>query len=264
VLQTIWYKFFIFIAKMSTTETDQPVGVTLEEVAGFYLFTLNEKVVYRCMVAASEDLSRTPKQRRNSLGSAVKKLRKVIEERMPEAEKLELEANKQAAANLKQKEKEQRDNRALSLCTPKQKESYDVSRAGATDPAKTRAEKAKCAQSAADKLSRIVAKQVEKDKRATMTAEELEEYNNNPERVAKNTHTALVAHARAETETAMLLAGDADTIARKEEKARRQQEYNAKCTEKEAALRRAGDPDALARQAAKNEVERKRYAAERQ
>ena len=113
---------------MSTTETDQPIGGTLEEVAGFYLFTPKEKVVYRSWVAASKNESLTLAKQRQHLGNAVAKLRKVIKERMPAAEKLELEANKQAAANLEQKEKDQRDNRALSRCTPEQKESYDVSR----------------------------------------------------------------------------------------------------------------------------------------
>jgi hypothetical protein len=109
---------------MSTTETDQPIGGTPEEVPGFYLFTLSERAVYLEWVAASKDISLPAKKRANYRSHAARKLKKVIEQRMPIAEKLVLEANTQAAANLKHEENRQMDEYALSLCTPKQREVY--------------------------------------------------------------------------------------------------------------------------------------------
>jgi hypothetical protein len=86
----------------SEPETDQP---TLEELAGLYLFTPDELSVYLDLKAASKDMSLTKKERRIKRGHAVRKLRIVIEKRMPLTEKLVLEANKQAETDRKMTEK---------------------------------------------------------------------------------------------------------------------------------------------------------------
>jgi hypothetical protein len=213
----------------SEPETDQQ---TLEEIAGLYLFTPDERAVYLDWKADSKDMSRSPNQRRNKRKNAVAKLRKVIDKRMPNTEKLVLEANKQAETDRKHQENIQLVENALSIATPKQREDYDNLLADATDPEKTPAQQKNSADTAMRKLKDIIAKQAEKEKRTAMAPEELAMYENDPERVAA-----------------------------KAEKTRLQNEASAKHTEKEAALRRAGDPDALARQAAHNETKRKRVAA---
>jgi hypothetical protein len=53
------------------------------------------------------------------------------------AKKLVLEANIRTAMDCKHEEKRQRDNYALSLFTPTQREGFDTLLAGAVDPKKT-------------------------------------------------------------------------------------------------------------------------------
>jgi hypothetical protein len=231
------------------TEEDQP---TLEEIAGLYLFTPDELSVYLDWKAASKNESLSKKQRNRKRSNAVEKLRNVIDKRMPMDEKLVLEANIQAETDRKSQEKIQLIEKALPLCTPKQREDYDALLAGATDPINPPAKQQRCADGAKQKLRNIVAKQAEKEKRAAMTTEELAIYENDPKRVAAKAHPA--RNHRAENtkhtkkEAALRLAGDKDAIARQH-------------TKKEAALRLAGDKDAIARQAARNEAQRKRMAA---
>jgi hypothetical protein len=216
----------------SEPETDQQ---TLEEIAGLYLFKPNERVKYLDWKTASKNMSLTKKERGLKRDSAVRKLRNVIKKRMPNTEKLVLEAKIQAEADRKHQEKIQLVEKALSIATPKERESYDNYLVGATDPKKTRVQQQSCADNAMEKLRLIIARHAEEEKRAAMTPEELEDYDNDPERVAA-----------------------------KAEKARNHQEANAKHTKKEAALCIAGDPDALARRAAHNEAQRKWQAATNQ
>jgi hypothetical protein len=279
----------------SEPETDQP---TLEEIAGLYLFTPNERAVYFGMKADSKDMSRTKKEQNIKRGRAVVKLRNVIDKRMPNTEKLVLEANKQAETDRKYQENIQFIEKALSIATPKQREIYDTLLAGATDPEKTPTQQKNCAKNAMGTLRRIVAKQDEEEKRATMTPEELAMYENEPERVAAKAHTARIqkeadtkraenqavlcdagdpdalaakAHKarlhkesktkRAENQAVLCDAGDPDALAAKAHTARIHKEGDAKRAEKEATLCNAGDVDALARRAATNEAERKRKVA---
>jgi hypothetical protein len=213
----------------SEPETDQP---TLEELAGLYLFTPKQRAVYLDWKEAGKDMSRTTKQRRRKLDNAVAKLRKVIDKRMPNTEKLVLEANKQAGRDHKHQEKIQFIEKALSIATPEERESYDALLAGATDPEKTPAQQQNRASHAMEKLKLIVAKHAEKEKRTAMTTEELAMYDNDPERVAANA-----------------------------EKTRYNQQCGATFRENQAVLLLAGDVDALARRAAENEASRKRSAA---
>jgi hypothetical protein len=207
----------------------------MDEVAGLYLFKPEERAKYLEWIAASKDKLLTNKKQNQHRADAVKKLRNVIEQRMPMTEKLVLETNKQATVYCMYQEKIQFIEKVLSIATPKERESYDTYLAGATDPEKTPAQQKNSANNAMKKLKDIVAKQAEKEKRADMTTEELAMYDKDPERVAA-----------------------------KAEKDRRDQAYSVKYNEKEAALRLAGDPDALARQAAENEAQRKRRAATNQ
>jgi hypothetical protein len=216
----------------SEPETDQQ---TLEEIAGLYLFTPDERAVYLDWKEAGKDMSLTPNQRRSKRNHAVAKLRKVIDKRMSNTEKLVLKAKIQAEADRKHQEKIQFIEKALSLCTPTQRESYDAFLAGSVDPKNSDVQQKQCAKTARDKLKDIIEKQAEKEKWVAMTPEELVIYDNEPERVAA-----------------------------KAEKVRNHQEADAKHREKEAALRRAGDTDALARRAARYEEQRKRRAAARQ
>jgi hypothetical protein len=213
-----------------------PDGVVIPEAEvdtpGLYLFNQKELVVYLDMKEASKNESLTKKQQQTKLDNAVWKLRKVIGKRMPITEKLVLEANKQAETDRKSQEKIQFIEKALSIATPKERESYDTYLAGATDPEKTPAQQRKCTGHAMEKLRFIIARHAEEEKRAAMTYEELEDYENDPERVAAKT-----------------------------EKKRYHQEWGATYREKEAALRIDGDPDALARRAATNETARKCNAA---
>jgi hypothetical protein len=210
-------------------EEDQP---TLEEIAGLYLFTPDELSVYLDWKAASKNESLSKNQKQSKRDKAVEKLRNVIKKRMPMAEKSVLEANIQAETDRKSQENIQLIEKALHICTPKQREDYYVLLAGATDPKKSDAKQKQCTKNAMKKLRLIIAKQAEKEKRASMTPEELAVYENDPERVAA-----------------------------KAENARYNNESSAKHNEKEAALRRAGDPDALARQVATIEANRKWHAA---
>jgi hypothetical protein len=207
----------------------------MDEVAGLYLFNPKERAKYLECVATSKDKLLTLGQQRTKRSTAVKKLRNVIEKRMPITEKLVLETNKQATVDRIYQEKIQFIEKALSISTPEQREDYYVLLANATDPKTPLTQQRSSAKSAIDKLRLIVAKQIEKEKQAAMTTEELSMYDKDPERVAANAHTARI-----------------------------QKEADVRRKEKEAALRLARDPDALARQAAQNEANRKWMAAAKQ
>jgi hypothetical protein len=214
-------------------------GVVIPEAEvgtpGLYLFNQKELVAYLDMKAASKNMSLTPRERNDKRGIAANKLKKVIKTRMPMTEKLVLEAGKQAETDRKYQEKIQFIEKALSLCTLKQREDYDAILAGSTDPKKTAVQRRMCVSNAMDKLKLITASHTENEKRAAMTSEELVMYDNEPERVAAKT-----------------------------EKTHLKKEADAKYREKEAALCRAGDPDALARRADKNESNRKFVASANQ
>jgi hypothetical protein len=198
------------------------------DTPGLYLFKSNELVIYLSMKAASKDKSLPTKQQDNNRRNAVRKLNNVIEQRMPMAEKLVLAANKQAVEI-------QFIEKAMSLSTPKQREDYAARLVSSTDPKKTKVQQQSCAAGAMYKLKDIIAKQIEKEKRAAMNSEELQEYDNDPERVAA-----------------------------KAEKAHINQVGSVKHRGKEAVLCNEGDPDAIARRAARNEAQRKWRAAKRQ
>jgi hypothetical protein len=217
-------------------QIDQP---TLEEITGLYLFNQKELAVYLDMKAASKEMSLTKKEQRIKRSNAGAKLRKVIEQRMPAAEREALEAARPVAKlkkvikpRMPMAEKIQLIKKALSIATPKERESYDTYLVGATNPEKTPEQQRMCTTHAMQKLRLIVANQADEEKRTAMNSEELQEYDNDPERVAANA-----------------------------EKTRYRLAVNTKHREKEAALCNAGDPDALARKAAANESTRKWNAA---
>jgi hypothetical protein len=221
---------FIMYSNVYDSEAKTDSQPTLDEVAGLYLFTPNERAAFLVLKAGSKDMSLTPRQQRMKLCNAARKLRNVIEQRMPVTEKLLLDANKQAETDRKSQENIQLIEKALRICTPKQRNDYHAYLAGATDPKKTTVQQQNRIRHAKQKLKDIITKQDDKEKRAAMTTEELAMYENDPERVA----------AKAETK-------------------RCRNERGSENREKDAALRNTGDPDAIAR--AEKEAQRKRMTA---
>jgi hypothetical protein len=217
---------------LSSSDDDQP---TLDEIAGLYLFTPKQRAAYLDMKTAGKDMSISVKKRNMYRNNAVAKLKGVIEKRMPIAQKLVLEANKQAETDRKHQEQTRFIEKALSIATPKEREDYDALLAGATDPKNSKTKQQNRVGNALQKLKNIIASQTEKEKRAAMTPEDLAMYDNDPERVAAKTEKTRCNTANA-----------------------------VKCRGNQADLCNEGDPDALARRAAKNEGQRKRYATKRQ
>jgi hypothetical protein len=281
---------------MSTTETVQPIGGTLEEIAGLYLFNQKELVVYLKLMAASRDMSLSTTKRGQYRSNAAAKLRNVIEKRMPVVEKMVLEAKKQAETQRKHQERLQFVEYALSLFNSKQREDYDALLAGSTDPKNSAAKRTACAKVVANKLSLITAKQADKDRKyqerlqfveyalSLFTSKQREDYDtllagatdpkNTPDQQKKCADHAMqklrliiAKHAEEEKRAAMtpeelaMYENEPERVAAKAEKTRNQQAAHTKHSEKEAALCLAGDTDALARQAATKEAARKRQAA---
>jgi hypothetical protein len=277
---------------MSTTA----IGGTPDEVPGLYLFTPEELAIYLKLMAASRDMSITAKKRKQHRGNAAVKLNNVIEKRMPIAEKLVLEAKKQAETQRKHQERLQFVEYALSLFTSKQREDYDALLAGSTDPKNSAAKRTACAKVVARKLSLITTKQADKDRKyqerlqfveyalSLFASKQREEYDalltgsTDPKNSAAKRATCVKSAARKlwlitekqadidkrsamSPEEVELYDNDEERVAAKADKARIQKEGAAKRAEKQAVLRLAGDAGALAQRAATNEISRKRYAA---
>jgi hypothetical protein len=223
---------------------------------GYDLFTEKERVSYDATLARGNDTSLSVKKRRMHRAAAAKKLKKVIEERMPVNERAILETVKQDAVDRRQ----QQILYGLSLLDDIQKLAYDKWNAEAKHPATTAVRRTYCNGKAVEIVDIAVKRKSEADKRAVMTSDELQELFESDGAVAKRKNKAVSWKKFTDKKAAadVVRRAGMSAVELEEERVKKAvgwKKDHDKHFQKEKNLRDSGDKSAIARNDKKNERE---------
>jgi hypothetical protein len=226
---------------------------------GYDLFTKKQRVSYDAMVARGNNTLFSDKKRIMYKNNAAKKLKKVIDERMPAIERAVLETANQAAVE----KKKQEILYGVSLLSDKQKLVHVKYLAEAKNPAKTNARRGYCNSYAVRMALAAIQKHTEKEKKVAMTPEELQELFESDDAVAKRQRVAAISKKSHDKQAAKDVVRKAgmSAVELEEERVKKNASdriYGGKCRKKEKELRDSGDQLAIARSKARIQKENDR------
>jgi hypothetical protein len=231
---------------------------------GYDLMTPTERVFYDERVSAGKDMSLSVKKRNNDRKTAARKLKRVIEKRMPATELATLESVKQTAVEHRQ----QQILYGVSLLSDKQKLGYDTYIAEAKHSETTEARKKICNRRAVEIAEYATKKHAEEDKRDAMTPEELQEYIESDGVVAKREKGAVSEKKYRDKRAAADVVRHigmttAEVEAERAKKAAGKKINNDRNHQIEKELRDSGDEIAINRRTARNADARAKFHLER-